>query len=146
MTVLGASARLVEGAEGTPRSVASPHMRDVESVFARLAEQLLRRGVYPAIATHDERLIAAGRRVSSAHGIGPDRFEFQMLYGIRRGLQMRLRREGYRVRIYVPFGREWYPYFMRRLAERPANVMFVLGSLVRERGAVSRCPPGTPLP
>ncbi|TMI79635.1 MAG: proline dehydrogenase [Bacillati bacterium ANGP1] len=134
LIALGARVRLVKGAYAEPPSVAFPHKRDVDAAFARLAEQLLRRGAYPAIATHDERLIAAARRVASAHGIGPDRFEFQMLYGIRRDLQMRLRREGHRVRIYVPFGREWYPYFMRRLAERPANVMFVLGSLVRERG------------
>jgi len=134
LIALGARVRLVKGAYAEPPSVAFPLKRDVDAAFARLAEQLLRRGVYPAIATHDERLIAAASQVAAAHGIARDRFEFQMLYGIRRDLQVRLHREGYRVRVYVPFGGEWYPYFMRRLAERPANVMFVIGSLVRERG------------
>ncbi len=134
LIALGARVRLVKGAYAEPPSVAFPLKRDVDAAFARLAEQLLRLGVYPAIATHDERLIAAASQVATAHGIARDRFEFQMLYGIRRDLQVRLHREGYRVRVYVPFGGEWYPYFMRRLAERPANVMFVIGSLVRERG------------
>ena len=133
LIALGARVRLVKGAYAEPPSVAYPHKRDVDAAFARLAERLLRDGVYPAIATHDERLIAAARRVAIRDGIPPVRFEFQMLYGIRRDLQASLRREGYRVRVYVPFGGEWYPYFMRRLAERPANLMFIVGSLLRER-------------
>lgn len=135
LIALGARVRLVKGAYAEPPSIAFPHKRDVDAAFARLAERLLRAGTYPAIATHDERLIAAAREVATTHGIAPDRFEFQMLYGIRRDLQIRLRREGYRVRVYVPFGGEWYPYFMRRLAERPANVIFLLGSVLRERSA-----------
>jgi proline dehydrogenase len=134
LIALGARVRLVKGAYAEPPAVAFPRKRDVDASFARLAEVLLRRGSYPAIATHDERLIAAARQVAVTSGITPDRFEFQMLYGIRRDLQARLRREGYRVRVYVPFGQEWYPYFMRRLAERPANVMFVLTNILRERG------------
>jgi proline dehydrogenase len=132
---LGARVRLVKGAYAEPPAVAFPHKRDVDANFARLADRLLRRGVYPAIATHDERLIAGARRTAAAEGVGPDRFEFQMLYGVRRDLQTRLRRDGYRVRVYVPFGGEWYPYFMRRLAERPANLVFVLKSVLRDRSA-----------
>ena len=105
-----------------------------------LAERLLRDGTYPALATHDGRAHRAGDPLSpSGRGSARDRFEFQMLYGVRRDLQDRLVRRGYRVRVYVPYGAEWYPYFMRRLAERPANVAFILRSLVREgrRGAGS---------
>jgi proline dehydrogenase len=134
---LGARVRLVKGAYAEPPAVAFPHKRDVDANFARLADRLLRAGVYPAIATHDERLIEGARRTTAAEGIGPDRFEFQMLYGVRRDLQMRLHREGYRVRVYVPFGEEWYPYFMRRLAERPANLMFVVKSVLRDRSSPS---------
>jgi proline dehydrogenase len=93
---------------------------------------LLERGTYPALATHDPEMIAATRKFAAARGISSDRFEFQMLYGVRRDLQAQLRTAGYRVRVYVPFGREWFPYFMRRLGERPANVGFVIRSLVRE--------------
>jgi proline dehydrogenase len=132
---LGARVRLCKGAYDEPPSVAFPDKRDVDRAFAQLTETLLRGGTYPAIATHDERLIDHARRTARAAGIGPERFEFQMLHGIRRDLQTRLRREGYRVRVYVPFGEEWYPYFMRRLAERPANVAFVLRSLLQERAA-----------
>jgi proline dehydrogenase len=138
LIALGARVRLVKGAYAEPPSIAFPHKPDVDAAFERLAERLLQRGVYPAIATHDEHLIAATRQFAAAHAIAPDRFEFQMLFGIRRDLQARLRRDGYRVRVYVPFGGEWYPYFMRRLAERPANVMFVVGSLLRERGGGGR--------
>jgi len=98
-------------------------------------EQLLLKGTFPAIATHDDRLIDATKGFAREHGIGPDRYEFQMLYGIRRDLQDRLLREGYRVRIYVPYGTEWYPYLMRRLAERPANLLFLVRSVIRERRA-----------
>ncbi len=132
---LGARVRLVKGAYAEPASVAFPRKRDVDACFARLGEQLLLRGVQPAIATHDERLIEHLAGVAGAHGIPPERFEFQMLYGVRRDLQARLLRRGYRVRVYVPFGEEWYPYLVRRLAERPANVLFVLASLLRERRA-----------
>jgi proline dehydrogenase len=135
LLALGARVRLVKGAYAEPPAVAFPRKRDVDASFARLAERLLTRGTYPAIATHDERLIADALRVASAHALAPERFEFQMLYGVRRDLQVRLRRQGYRVRVYVPFGEEWYPYFMRRLAERPANVLFVLRSVLRERRA-----------
>jgi len=131
---LGARVRLVKGAYAEPPAIAFPHKRDVDAAYARLAERLLRDGVDPAIATHDERLIEGVRQFATARGIAPNRFEFQMLYGIRRDLQLRLRGQGYRVRVYVPFGGEWFPYFMRRLAERPANVMFVAASLLRDRG------------
>jgi proline dehydrogenase len=97
--------------------------------------ELLAGGVYPAIATHDVRLIEATKRVARERGLAADRFEFQLLYGIRRDLQEMLLREGYRVRIYVPYGTEWYPYLMRRLAERPANLLFIVRSVLRERRA-----------
>ena len=95
--------------------------------------RLLRAGRYPGIATHDERLIGVAERIARADGIAADRFEFQMLYGVRRDLQERLVREGWRLRVYVPYGGYWYPYLMRRLAERPANVFFIVGNVVRER-------------
>jgi len=133
LLALSARVRLVKGAYAEPPSVAFPRKRDVDANFARLTEALLRHSVYPAIATHDERLIAHTCRVAARDGVAPDRFEFQMLYGIRRDLQARLRSQGYRVRVYVPFGDEWYPYFMRRLAERPANIVFVAQSVLRER-------------
>ena len=141
---LGARVRLVKGAYAEPPSVAFPNKRDVDANFVRLTERLLRRGTYPAIATHDERLITAARQVAAAHGIAADRFEFQMLYGVRRDLQASLSRAGYRIRVYVPFGAEWYPYFMRRLAERPANLMFVVTSVWRERGGGGAGAGGTP--
>ncbi len=133
LLALGARVRLVKGAYDEPPAVAFPRKRDVDAAFASLADLLLREGTYPAIATHDERLIDYVCRTAETAGVAADRFEFQMLYGIRRDLQTALRRRGYRVRVYVPFGEEWYPYFMRRLAERPANVGFVLRSLLRER-------------
>jgi proline dehydrogenase len=133
LIALGARVRLVKGAYAEPAAAAFPRKSDVDANFAQLAQVLLRRGTYPAIATHDERLIEAALRIVTSEGIPPDRFEFQMLYGIRRDLQARLLQQGYRVRVYVPFGEEWYPYFMRRLAERPANVMFVVRSLLHER-------------
>ena len=127
--------RLVKGAYDEPASVAFPKKADVDAKFEAEVQQLLLEGTYPAIATHDDRLIDATTRFARAHDIAPDRFEFQMLYGIRRDLQDRLLREGYRVRIYVPYGTEWYPYLMRRLAERPANLLFIVRSLIRERRA-----------
>jgi proline dehydrogenase len=126
----GVSIRLCKGAYAEPASIAYPRKADVDAAYARLAEQLLLHGHQPALATHDERLISRARAFATARGIGKDRFEFQFLYGIRRDLQERLVQEGYRVRVYVPFGTHWYPYFMRRLAERPANVAFIARHLI----------------
>jgi proline dehydrogenase len=123
--------RLVKGAYQEPPDISFPHKRDVDRNFQNLTEKLLASGVYHAIATHDERIIAATERFAREQGIPPDRFEFQLLYGIRRQLQRELLKQGWRVRIYVPYGREWYPYFMRRLAERPANLFFLMRNLVR---------------
>jgi proline dehydrogenase len=123
--------RLVKGAYHEPPEIAYRRKRDVDRSFARLMEMMLSSGIYHAIATHDERLIAATQRYAAAHEIPPDRYEFQLLYGIRRQLQRDLLRQGARVRLYVPFGRQWYPYFMRRLAERPANLLFLLRNLFR---------------
>jgi proline dehydrogenase len=133
MNALGARVRLVKGAYKEPRSVAYQRKADVDAAYLRLSRALLTDGVYPAIATHDPALITATRQFAADRALAPDRFEFQMLYGIRRDLQTALAADGYRVRIYVPFGREWFPYFMRRLGERPANVLFVTRSLLRER-------------
>ncbi len=129
----GARIRLCKGAYVEPAAVAHPDKADVDAAYASLMEQLLRDGTFPGIATHDERLIARAVAFVREQGIAPDRFEFQMLYGVRRDLQDRLVRAGFGVRVYVPFGTQWYPYFMRRLAERPANVAFVLRSILREK-------------
>jgi proline dehydrogenase len=128
---LGARVRLVKGAYNEPPSVAYPRKRDVDENYLRLAERLLENGNYPAIATHDERIIEWTKRFAAERGIGRERFEFQLLYGIRRDLQQRLAAEGYNVRVYVPYGGEWYGYLMRRIAERPANLFFVLSHLFR---------------
>jgi proline dehydrogenase len=133
MNALGARVRLVKGAYKEPPAVAFQLKSEVDAAFESLTRLLLDEGTYPAIATHDERMIEATRAHAKAKGIGSDRFEFQMLYGIRRDLQASLVADGCRMRVYVPFGREWFPYFMRRLGERPANVGFVLRSLLRER-------------
>jgi proline dehydrogenase len=125
--------RLCKGAYNEPASVAFVDRAEVDRAYAGLMERLLRDGTFPAIATHDEHLIRRAIRFAREAGIVRDRFEFQMLYGVRRDLQDQLRRAGYGVRVYVPFGTEWYPYFMRRLAERPANVAFVLRSVLREK-------------
>ncbi|HYI66751.1 MAG TPA: proline dehydrogenase family protein, partial [Candidatus Limnocylindrales bacterium] len=101
--------------------------------FVTLCEELLRADAYPGVATHDPEMLDRVATFARERGIGQDRFEFQMLYGVRRDLQRRLIQEGYRLRIYIPYGTEWYPYFMRRLAERPANVLFVLRSIFGER-------------
>ena len=130
---IGGRIRLVKGAYKEPRSVAYASKADVDAAFVQLMELLMRESRYPAIATHDPAMIEATRDFAARHGIGPDQYEFQMLYGIRRDLQTSLTAAGYRVRVYVPFGSEWFPYFMRRLGERPANVTFVLRSLLRER-------------
>jgi proline dehydrogenase len=128
----GARIRLVKGAYKEPPDVAFPNKADVDRNFVKLMEMLLSSGAYHAIATHDPRMIAATKAFGRAKGLGADRFEFQMLYGIRRQLQRELLRQGYRVRIYVPYGKQWYPYFMRRLAERPANLLFLMRNLLRE--------------
>ena len=133
MNELGARVRLVKGAYKEPASVAYQKKAEVDAAFVRLAGILLDHGTYPAIATHDEAVIAEVRAHAAARGIGADRYEFQMLYGIRRDLQSALVSAGLRMRVYVPFGREWFPYFMRRLGERPANLGFVLRALLRER-------------
>lgn len=127
-----ARVRLVKGAYIEPAEIAYPAKRDVDAAFLRMAFRLLDADVYPAFGTHDDRLIAALKQRAKESNRGPDRFEFQMLYGVRRDLQERLRAEGYRVRIYVPFGTHWYPYLMRRLAERPANIAFMTGSILKE--------------
>ena len=127
----GARIRLVKGAYQESPEVAFPLKQDVDRNFLRLAEKLLASGGYHAIATHDPRMIAGARSIARARGLSSDRFEFQLLYGIRRPLQRKLLRQHYRVRIYVPYGKQWYPYFMRRLAERPANLLFLLRHLFR---------------
>ena len=133
LNALGARVRLVKGAYREPKSVAYQVKSEVDASFVRIMQLLLSAGNYPAIATHDEAMITATKAFARERGISPDTYEFQMLYGIRRDLQAALLAEGYRVRVYVPFGREWFPYFMRRLGERPANVGFVLRGILRER-------------
>jgi proline dehydrogenase len=132
MIGLGARVRLCKGAYQEPAAVAFPDKRDVDASYVSCLERLLAKGHYPGIATHDEAIIAHARAYAQRNGIARDRFEFQMLYGVRRDLQTALRRDGYRVRVYVPFGTQWYPYLMRRLAERPANLAFIVGSLLKE--------------
>ncbi|MEJ2540003.1 MAG: proline dehydrogenase family protein [Gemmatimonadota bacterium] len=132
MNELGARVRLCKGAYAEPPSVAFQSPQDVDRSFVELMKMLLRDGHYPAIATHDEAMIQATLDYAAAEGIGPARFEFQMLHGVRRDLQERLVRDGWTVRAYIPFGEHWYPYLMRRLAERPANVLFMAGSVVQE--------------
>jgi proline dehydrogenase len=127
----GIRVRLCKGAYLEPPEVAFSSKADVDRNFVELMKVLLDRGTYPAIATHDEKMIAETRAYAEARKISRQNFEFQMLYGIRRDLQQKLVRDGYRVRLYVPFGRAWYPYYMRRLAERPANLWFVLRNLFR---------------
>lgn len=132
MILLGARVRLCKGAYKEPATIAFPDKRDVDANYIACLERLLDRGSYPAIATHDERIITHARAYARGRGVDPSRFEFQMLHGVRRDLQQELRRAGYRVRVYVPFGSHWYPYLMRRLAERPANIGFMLGNIFRE--------------
>jgi proline dehydrogenase len=123
--------RLCKGAYLEPPTVAFSSKKEVDENYLKLAELLLNQGEYPAIATHDARIIESVRAFASRKGIAPDRFEFQMLYGIRRDLQRKLVQGGYRLRLYIPFGEAWYPYFMRRLAERPANLLFLARNLFR---------------
>jgi proline dehydrogenase len=112
--------------------VAFQHKSEVDRNFARLMKTLLTKGAYPAIATHDPKILEQAKTFIQERQIARDRFEFQMLYGIRRDLQKKLVAEGYRLRLYIPFGKAWYPYFMRRLAERPANVLFLTRNILRE--------------
>ena len=129
---LGARVRLVKGAYKEPSDIAFQQKADVDAAYLRQMRLLLDHGNYPAIATHDPEIIREARAYTTERRIANDRFEFQMLYGVRRDLQTELVAAGYRVRVYIPFGREWFPYFMRRLGERPANVMFVIKALLRE--------------
>ena len=124
--------RLCKGAYLEPASVAFPSKADVDWNYVELMKLLMDQGEYPAIATHDERMIEQAKAYAAKEGIDRDHFEFQMLYGIRRDLQRQLVREGYRLRLYVPFGKAWYPYLMRRLAERPANVFFLARNFFRQ--------------
>lgn len=126
-----ARVRLCKGAYKEPPSIALQRMRDIREAYLGMMRLLLSHGNYPAIATHDDRLIEATKRYAQEQRISPDRFEFQMLYGLRPKRQVELRRQGYRMRVYVPFGEAWFPYFYRRLRERKENVWFVLRHLVR---------------
>jgi proline dehydrogenase len=133
MNELGARVRLVKGAYKEPESVAHQRKADVDAAFLRLMRVLLDEGTYPAIATHDPAMLDGTEAYAAERGIGTQRFEFQMLYGIRRDLQAKLSAQGYAVRLYIPFGREWFPYFMRRLGERPANLGFVIRGIIVEK-------------
>lgn len=127
----GVRVRIVKGAYKEPPSVAFPNKKDVDEGYVEIMKMLLSRGNFPAIATHDEKILRLTRNYTRDHGISPENFEFQMLYGIRGDLQAQLVKEGYNVRVYVPYGSQWYPYLMRRMAERPANLMFVLSGSMR---------------
>jgi proline dehydrogenase len=130
--LIKARVRLGKGAYKEPEAVAYPDKKDVDSNYVRSMHELMLKGNYPGIATHDEAIIKEAKRFARENQIAPNRFEYQMLYGVRRDLQDRLVREGHRMRVYVPFGTQWYPYLMRRLAERPANVAFLTGSVFKE--------------
>ena len=132
LSAMKARVRLCKGAYLEPPAVSFAEKADVDKSYVRLMERLLLAGNYPGIATHDEAIITHARDFVRRQGIGTDRFEFQMLYGVRRDLQEGLRKAGYRLRVYIPFGTQWYPYLMRRLAERPANIAFFLGNIMRE--------------
>jgi proline dehydrogenase len=132
MIALRARVRLCKGAYLEPPSVAFPDKADVDRNYVKLMQRLLAAGNYPGLATHHEAIIGQAREFAGRGRIGTDRYEFQMLYGVRRDLQTRLRRAGHNVRVYIPFGTQWYPYLMRRLAERPANIAFVLGNMLKE--------------
>ena len=134
LNALGTRVRLVKGAYKEPKEVAYQKKSEVDAAFVELMRLLLDEGTYPAIATHDLDMINATKAYARTKNYANDRFEFQMLYGIRRDLQSALVKEGYKVRVYVPFGKQWYPYFMRRLGERPANVAFVVKGLLSDRG------------
>ena len=134
VNVLGGRVRLVKGAYKEPKAVAYQKKSDVDAAYARMLKTVITEGHYAAIATHDPQMIETAKQIAREHHIANDRFEFQMLYGVRRDLQAMLVKDGYQVRVYIPFGREWFPYFMRRLGERPANVMFVIKGILGERG------------
>jgi len=123
--------RLCKGAYKEPADIAFPKKADVDANYVKLAKMLLKSGVYHGLATHDEKIIATMKQFATGEKIPPTDYEFQMLYGVRRDLQEQLVREGYGLRVYIPFGTEWYPYFMRRLAERPANVFFIARNMLR---------------
>ncbi len=133
-----ARVRLCKGAYKEPGTVAYPDKKDVDESYVRCMRSLLTNGHYPGIATHDEAMVRETKRFARESEISADQFEFQMLYGVRRDLQEKLVSEGYRMRVYVPFGTQWYPYLMRRLAERPANVAFITGNIVKEMVGKSR--------
>lgn len=128
----GARVRLCKGAYKEPEDVAFPKKTDVDASYVACMERLLEHGNYPGIATHDVAIIDHAKAFAKKKGIPAQRYEFQMLYGVRRDLQHRLRREGYNMRVYVPFGTHWYPYLMRRLAERPANIAFITTNILKE--------------
>jgi proline dehydrogenase len=128
----GIRIRLVKGAYLEPDTIAFGKKQETDANFVKLMQQLIKAESYNAIATHDEAIILATKEFARTHNIPKNHFEFQMLYGVRRDLQLRLAQEGYRVRIYIPYGQRWYPYFMRRLAERPANVLFILRNLLKD--------------
>lgn len=130
--LIKARVRLCKGAYKEPETVAYPDKKDVDSNYVRCMHELMLKGNYPGVATHDEAIIKEAKRFARENQIAPNRFEFQMLFGVRRDLQDKLVREGYRMRVYVPFGTQWYPYLLRRLAERPANVAFLTGSVFKE--------------
>jgi proline dehydrogenase len=132
LVAMRARVRLCKGAYLEPPAVAFPDKADVDRNYVELMERLLVEGNYPGIATHDEAIVAHARKFVQRRGITPDRYEFQMLYGVRRDLQERLRAAGHRLRVYIPFGTQWYPYLMRRLAERPANIAFIMGNVLKE--------------
>lgn len=127
----GIRIRLCKGAYKEPPEAAYPRKADVDANFLKLSQMLLLSPVFHGLATHDEAIVEAMKAYTASHGISREHFEFQMLYGVRRDLQRNLVRDGYKVRVYVPFGTEWYPYFMRRLAERPANVFFLARNFFR---------------
>jgi len=131
LLIEGIRIRLCKGAYNEPPEVAFPRKAEVDVSFLKLAQSLLDNPFYHALATHDESMVNAVKAYAEEHSIDLARFEFQMLYGVRRDLQRKLVAQGYKVRVYVPFGREWYPYFMRRLAERPANVLFLARNIFR---------------
>ena len=124
--------RLCKGAYKEPPEIAFPKKADVDANYLKLAQTLMKSGVFHGLATHDEKIIAQLKQFASAENVPASAYEFQMLYGVRRDLQQQLVREGYGLRVYIPFGTEWYPYFMRRLAERPANVFFIARQMLRK--------------
>lgn len=145
LTALESRIRLVKGAYKEPPAVAYQDKADVDARFVEEMRELLENGTYPAIATHDEAMINATRRWAFERGVPKESFEFQMLYGVRRDLQQRLREEGYNVRVYIPFGDSWYPYLMRRMAERPANLFFIANNVLKESPLSGLARPGAVL-